>query len=401
MNLFLLSLLLVQTPPFVPTRTAIENPAAVSPIPPKLKKDYEKLWMRFVSGKDDAKLAKDLDKLLKKQKSFDAAWILQAYLALYKNDQGTARSRFTQALALDPKNRIAIYYLAEMAFAQSDYARAAVLYSQLISLNVSGPDMETKRQTARLLATDNMLRAAALAESENRLGDAEGYYRQALLIAPNEPALHVRLADLLAKENRASEAAAERKIAEDLSPRQAARPRDGSRADDLEDIGRWGSDIEVFHRIRDAEVLTREQLAVLLVKYFPQLTEFRPTPQIITDLHNSSAETEIQTVVGLGLVEPKPNHDFEPAAPITRGDLARALARLSRLIGVAGTPSSTITAPDVSPTNAMYPDIQLVLGSGLMTLDNPGGFDVTGRVGGRQAVRATERLLRRFQQAQR
>jgi len=49
----------------------------------------------------------------------------------------------------------------------------------------------------------------------------------------------------------------------------------------------------------------------------------------------------------------------------------------------------------------MYPDVQLVLGSGLLTVGDSGSFDVTGRVSGPQAVGAAERLLRTFQQVQR
>jgi len=60
-----------------------------------------------------------------------------------------------------------------------------------------------------------------------------------------------------------------------------------------------------------------------------------------------------------------------------------------------------IAPSDLTPTNAMYPDIQLVLASGLLTVGDSGSFDVSGRVSGPQAVRAAERLLRTFQQVQR
>jgi len=381
----------------------MENPAAVSPIPKKLQKNYDKLWNRFIAGSDDAKLRKDLDRLLQKEKTFDPAWVIEGYLALYKGDPGAAQARFSDALRVNPNNRIAIYYLAELAFTRGDYRQASTLYGQLLTMRVSLPEIDTKRQRAYLLAMDSLLNAAASAERENRLHEAEDRYRQALAIAPNEPALHAQLADLLIKQNKTEEAEVERKAAEDLVPHLAAKPVEGNSAkvDDLEDLGRWGSDIDVFHQIRDAEAATREQVAMLIVRYFPQVTEFRQTPRIITDIENSLAKSEIQMVVAVGLMDPLPNHDFAPAAPVTRGDLASTLARLSRMIGISDSPSLPIAPPDLAPTNAMYPDIQLVLASGLLTVGDSGSFDVSGRVSGPQAVRAAERLLRTFQQVQR
>src|SRR5262249_1527258 len=405
MNLLMIMLLL-QSSLLLPPRTALENPAAASQIPKNLRKDYDKLWARFIDGKGDEKLDKDLAKLLQKQKAFDPAMMIQAYLALYRANDTAALAKFTQALTVNPKNRIALYYLAELAYAHAEYARATTLYAQLLSIGPNQPlDIETKREKTFLLATDNLLRAAARAEAENRLAEAEDYYREALKIAPKEATLHARLADLLSKQNKNQEAELERKAAEDLVPARTisakAQPREESKTDDLGDLGRWGSYMEVFHRIRDTDAVTREQLAVLILRYFPQVTELRQAPQIITDIQDSTAGSEILTVVGLGLMDALPNHVFEPSTLITRGDLARTLARLSRLIGLSGPPSSPSPAPDVAPTNAIYSDIQLVLGSGVMTLEDSGSFGLSREVSGRQAVRAAERLLHSFQQVQR
>jgi tetratricopeptide (TPR) repeat protein len=401
MNALFLALLL-QSSLVLPPRAAVENPATVSQVPAKLKKDYDKMWGRFISAKEDAKLLKDLEKFLQKQKTFDPAWMIQGYLYLYKGDETAARQRFTEALVLNPKNRIAMYYLAELAYARGEYARAATFYAQLQSIAPNHPEIETKLQKANLLATDNLLRAAARSESENRFGEAEEFYRQALRLAPNEPALLSRLADLLAKQNKKEEADAVRKAMEDLRPRHNARTRQSeeARQDDLEDLGRWGSGIDVFHQIRDAEAISREQFVILMMRYFPQLEDFSKTPQIVTDIQNSPSRAEIQTVVNVGLIELLPNHDFQPSQSLSRGDLALALARLSRLLGVpAGQPS--VSATDVAVSNAMYGEIQLVLGYGIMTPEDSGNFNSSGLVSGRQAVDAVGRLLRIFQQGQR
>src|SRR5215831_15242941 len=210
--------LLLQSLLLLPPRTAMENPATMSQVPQKIAKDYDKLWLRFVSGREDAKLRRDLDNFALKQKTFGPAITLQAYLNLYNGDYAGAVQRFNQALALDAKNSIAVYYLAEIAYIQQEYARAAALYTRLLSLDNRRPDIETKRQKALLLATDATLRSGTRAEAEGRLVDAEQAYRQALLVLPNEPSLHQRLAALLVRENKDDQAAAERRAAEQLMP---------------------------------------------------------------------------------------------------------------------------------------------------------------------------------------
>src|SRR5215467_14083768 len=238
---------LLQSLLLLPPRTAMENPATMTQVPPKIAKDYDKLWLRFISGREDAKLKRDLDSFALKQKTFGPAVTLQAYLSLYSGDYATAVQRLNQVLTLDPKNSIAVYYLAEIAYIQQDYARAAAPYTRLLSLDTRRTDdIETKRQRALLLATDATLRSGARAEAESRLVDAEQAYRQALTVLPNEASLHQRLADLLARENKNDDAAAERKAAEALKPNRGrsgsdrAVGSDPANLDTIDDVGRWG-----------------------------------------------------------------------------------------------------------------------------------------------------------------
>jgi tetratricopeptide (TPR) repeat protein len=410
----------------VPPRYALENPAVVSPVPQKIKKDYDKLWARFLTAKDDAKLLKDLDKLLAKQKNLDAALILQAYLDLSQRKDDPAAQKLGRVIESNPTNRIALYYLAEMAFARLDYARASQLYSRLLAIDSSRTDIEPKRQKAVLLATENLLRAAERAEQQNRLADAEGLYKQALNMAPREPAFHARLGSLLAKQKKWDEALdhyrqqvelaghnteVDRNIAEaltNLGRVDEAREfldrirkegnldgREEARITELEDLGRWGKDIQRFQAIKTTDQITREQMAVLIVRYFPQVAEFRQSPQIVTDTQTSWAGSEIQTTVSVGLIDPLPNHTFQPGAPITRGQFATSLARLSLMLGLTPPVAPRIPLHDVDASNAAFKDIQTAIGLGLVGLDDSGNFNVDAPISGQDAVHAMERLLRR------
>ena len=392
MNLVLIAILLQSL--LLPARNAIENPAAVSEVPAKLKKDYDKLWVRFTEGKDDAKLVKDLDNLLKKQKDLAAALIIEAYIDLYQNNETSAGRKFEQVLAGNPGNRIALYYLAEFAFARNDYARASDLYSRLLAVDKTHPEVEAKRQKALLLAVESELQAEArlaeVAAKEKKWDEALKHYRRELELVGRNSEIEKNEAEALMNLGRTDEG---REVLDRL--RKSGRVDENLEAQvkELEDLGRWGNDIESFHTIKSAESVKREQLAAILVRYFPQITELRQSPQILTDIQDSPASAEIQTIVGLGLMDTLPNHTFQPSSEITRAEFARTLARLVRLLRVAPSEAPPVPVSDVAPSNALHEEIQLVLGHGLMTLDDAGNFRLDGNVSGEETVRAVERLL--------
>ena len=128
MNSVLAILLLLQSSLLLPPRGSAVNPAAISPVPAKLQKDYDKLWARFVSGQSDAQLTKDIANFTKKQKNFDPVLTIEAYIELYKGNDAAAARKFQQALAINSKNWIAAYYLAELAYTHQDYGRANTFY---------------------------------------------------------------------------------------------------------------------------------------------------------------------------------------------------------------------------------------------------------------------------------
>src|SRR5262245_45718100 len=118
--------LLLQVAP-IPPRVVAENPALSSPLPKKVQNDYNKLWIRFRNGKEDAKVVKDLDKLLKKNPDQVSLIVLEAYLDLYNDRLPEGEKKLETVLNSAPANKIALSYLAEFAFARGDYDRASDL----------------------------------------------------------------------------------------------------------------------------------------------------------------------------------------------------------------------------------------------------------------------------------
>ena len=131
-----------------------------------------------------------------------------------------------QALAVNPKNRIAMYYLAEFAFARGEYARAATLYSELTA-NKQRASRKSKRSGRRPFfwrpTTCSALPFARKAKGSSLKPKTS--YRQALKVAPNDPLLQTRLADLMIRTNKKDEADATRKTAETVAPRKHCRTR--------------------------------------------------------------------------------------------------------------------------------------------------------------------------------
>src|SRR5262245_49566585 len=146
----LMIVLLLQSSLLLPPRSLAVNPAAVSQVPAKLQRDYDKLWSRFVAGQADVQLAKDIENFLKKQKNFDPALTIAAYIELYKGNDAVAAGKFQQALTANSKNLIAVYYLGELAYAHQDYAQANTFYSLLLSLDKTRTEIEPKREKALL-----------------------------------------------------------------------------------------------------------------------------------------------------------------------------------------------------------------------------------------------------------
>src|SRR5262249_12427604 len=145
--------------------------------------------------------------------------------------------------------------------------------------------------------------------------------------------------------------------------------------------------------IQASPTLTRAQLSILLVRYFPQLSEVRKAPPIMTDVRDESSLTEIQTVVANGLLDLRPNRTFQPSATVTRAELASALARLINRLGISPATAPPVPLADVASSNSRYKDIQSVLGYGLMSLDDNGNFNSGTPVSGEEGIQAINLTL--------
>jgi hypothetical protein len=111
--------------------------------------------------------------------------------------------------------------------------------------------------------------------------------------------------------------------------------------------------------------------------YFPGVAEFQRSP----------------TVVSVGLLAPPNNHAFELTETVSRRDFAVAMARPRRLVSLSRNEAPVIPTSRLVPSNVLYRDVQLVLQSGLRTLDTPENSMFNEGLMGKQAVNTVRNFL--------
>ena len=106
--MFLLIAVLMQVQIALPQRARLENPSVANPIPKQVQKDFDKLWKKFLTGREDAKVFRELDKLLKKSVDAVPVMMVQSYIDLYAGRQGDAERRLEVILARSPSDVAAL-----------------------------------------------------------------------------------------------------------------------------------------------------------------------------------------------------------------------------------------------------------------------------------------------------
>jgi hypothetical protein len=153
-----------------------------------------------------------------------------------------------------------------------------------------------------------------------------------------------------------------------------------------------------YGAIASASAVTRADVAALIgVRLETLVSQARPRPVVITDIRGHWAQPWITTVVQAGIMDALANYQFDPAAVVRRGDLARTVSRVLSLIaalrpdGSRTWQNARIPVSDVDPTHLSYPAVSMAAASGVMPLDN-GAFDLLRPVSGAEAADVVGRL---------
>ena len=238
-----------------------------------------------------------------------------------------------------------------------------------------------------------------LAEVERRAGDLDSaldHARKAAELEPDEPRAHVMLGEIYEARGEFARAADEFGNAVALQPDDAL----SARIEDLRARAVFAAMPPEYRSIGDSPSLTRGQLAALLaVKLEPVLSGTRnASAVVITDTRAHWAAPYILTVARSAVMDPFPNHTFQPDQIVLRADLARAVSRTLNLIAkrqpqlAAAWRNPRRKFPDVPTGHLSYPAAALAVEAGVMTTAADGSFQLSRPVTGTEAVAAIDKL---------
>jgi tetratricopeptide (TPR) repeat protein len=273
----------------------------------------------------------------------------------------------------------------------------------------------------KLQVTERRVAAARAALNSDDIEGAIGEYESALAIAPELSGLRIDLANLFLDRDDASAAVAvleadpgqDRQVLLRLGEVEAGRgnyagaleayrriltrePRDAEalgRAFEVRQALEMQQMPEEYRRIFSAPRISRADLAALLAVKVPTLGRLSGSdPQVAVDISGSWARDHVLKILALDLMEVYPNHTFQPAATVRRGDLARALARILDLVKWPSAPAPVLK--DMSPSNLFHDAAVRVVAAGIMDLTPEGAFEPWRPISGQDAGAIIENLVR-------
>jgi tetratricopeptide (TPR) repeat protein len=398
------------------------------PVPPAAA-NHELAW-QFLQAGDLRTAERDFSASLKQAPGFYPAEAGLGYVALARKDQKAAVSHFDRVLAADGAYAPALAGRGEALLTLGDRERALASFEAAVAAD---PQLSTLRSRIEVLRFRNLqdgVDAARKAADGGHLAEARELYGRAIAASPDSPFLYRELAVVERREGTLVAALEHAQKAAELNPTEprnfttigeiyeatgdfakaaeaygAAAALEPSaaldaRIDELREKAAFAAMPPEYREIEQAPTVTRAQLAALIGVRLDDVLKRsrRPNPVVMTDTRNNWAAPWIASVARAGVMEPFPNHTFQPNATVRRGDLAQAASRALALLAV-GNPrlaepwrNARGRFPDLTPGHLSYPAASAAVASGVMATMPDGTFQLTRPVTGAEALAAVRKL---------
>jgi tetratricopeptide (TPR) repeat protein len=387
---------------------------------PAAAREIERAWRDVMAG-DAGPAERRLLKLLRREPGLAQAETALAYARLQAGRLEQATVGFEEVLGRAPEYVPALAGAGSAALRRGDSERALELYRRAVAVEPGDARLRRRLAELKLQVTERRVAAGRAAREAGRFEEAVAEYGVALDAAPEVAEVRLELAGLLEQQGDPSGAVAVlegepggdrgvlMRLAELLQaqgePERAlgayrallARdPADAEaqrRADELRQLLEFQRMPEEYRQIYSATRLTRGELAALISVKVTALSRLQPGPtRVAVDISGSWAREHIIKLLALDVLEVYPNHTFQPAATVRRGDLARAVGQLLTLLGWK--PPASPALSDMSPHNLFYDGAARAVAAGLMSLTPAGAFEPWRPVSGAEAVAVLEGLVR-------
>ena len=252
-------------------------------------------------------------------------------------------------------------------------------------------------EQAIALAPETAFLFREFAAVENRAGrpaKALEHLRKAVLLDPGDQRAQLMLGDVLLGQNDPDGAARAYAAAQAIDPTPEATAKLAEARERLA-LARLPAE---FHAIAGLPEVTRGDVAAVLGIRLADLLAQQTRPGVlVTDVRSHWAAAWILAVVRAGVMEPLPNHTFQPQQRVRRVDLAQVASRVLALIAAArpgsaaAWDSARVSVADVSPSHPTYPAVSQAVQAGVLPLAGD-VFDPSRPVSGTELLAAVDRL---------
>jgi tetratricopeptide (TPR) repeat protein len=383
-------------------------------------RDLQRAWQMLRAGQT-LQAEKLYRRLFARKPSLLAARTGLGYVHLQAGRLPDAALAFEGVLAQRPDDVSALAGAAAAATRQGDLTAAIALLQRASQVVPDDALLRRRLSEARVQLTERQVADARAALERGDTGQAVATYRAALQDAPEVAGLRLELAELLVRGGDTDGAvqvlegdpSADRQVqlrlgdllsglqqherALEVYRRLLERdPRD-EEALRMARAAREQAELSLmppeYRRIRTAEGITRADLAALVGVKVTALSRAPPGPaKVAVDISGSWAREHILRVLAYDIMSVYPNHTFQPAAAVRRGELALAVQRILDMLRYPAAAAPVFT--DMSRSNLHHYAAARVVAAGLMDTTAEGAFQAWRPVSGREASDVIEGLAR-------
>jgi len=351
-----------------------------------------------------------------------------AYVALARRDYDRALVGFDAVLREAAMYVPALAGRAQALLALNQVTAALEAFEAVLAVDASLSDVRTRIDVLRFRSLQDLIERARAAAAAGQLAEAQGEYERALQVSPDSAFLYRELGLVERKQERVEAALDQFRRAAELDPADAVSLiQIGELLDERQDFAgaeaayRRASDIEpsadlsariaaIVERARDARLpsdiraiagsrqISRGELAALIGVRLEDIVRDAPERDVVmTDTQGHWAAAWIAQVARVGIMDPFPNHTFQPGTPITRADLAGAVNRVVAIVA-EGRPelrprfAERPPIADMAAEHLSYPAVSVAVASGIMPLLDEGRFQAARPVSGAEAIEVVARV---------
>lgn len=416
-------------PPGAPKFADFVFPAATADLAaPAVLDEHLAAWQVLQSG--DAKAAeRAFTAILKAAPAFYPAEAGLGYAALARKDAAAALAPFDKALARNATYAAALAGKGEALLSLGRTDAAAEAFEAALAADAGLTALRGRVDVLKFRGVQQNIENARKAAEAGKLEDARRGYLAAIASSPESAFLYRELAAVEHKAGDQTPALSHAKQAATLDPADArallliadileanhewtnaaeaytaanaVEPSDATvaKADQMREKAAFEAMPEEYRAIETSPTVTRAQLAALLgTRLGDLLRRAQVRPVVMTDVRGNWAAPWIQTVTRTGVIEPFPNHTFQPNAVVRRGDLAQAVSHVLAFIGAEKPKLADKWRDprpkfaDVGPSHLLYASAARAVSAGVMTPLEGDTFQLSRPVTGSEARDAVSKL---------